>query len=80
MTNIQIIHKYLPYPLSDMVFKNVLNEHDHEWLNSDSLNFLQWNGRVKMYHIINHSFTWEFSIERDEFWRDVYTKFINKDL
>ena len=80
MTNREIIHKYLPYPLSDMVFQNAIIEHTSEWFNNNNLNFFQWNGRVKMYHIINHAFTWEFSIEGDKFWRDIYTEFINKDL
>jgi hypothetical protein len=81
MTRREAINNYLPYPMNEMVMRNAEREHSMSWLSDTTHEFNYFgHSECKMYRILNYAFTWEYSPEGDDFWRDIYTNFCNKDL
>jgi hypothetical protein len=87
MTRRETINKYVPYPLSDMIIRNVDmyvrqriydphyidEEVDGDWC-CDSY------GEVKVHRIIM-SVLWIYdTIETNNFWVDAHTYFLNKNI
>ncbi len=67
MTNRELIEKRIPYPLSEMVIKNAMPNHNAEWLAQETNHTHAWG-------LLLAAFTFSESPEGMEFWYNIKEK------